>query len=241
MKIIIASDFHLMYRESRHDRYRRDRVLRFLASLRGNTDLLVLNGDIFDLWVEWEQVVIAGYLPLCEKLAELHDAGCRIVLIPGNHDFLFGEFLPQHCGVEIVGDAFSGEFDGKKLFVAHGDTFTTNDLRYQIYRRVVRSNLARTLIRSLHPEFVLRAGSAFSRTSRRVSIPPGVQERKEAGLVNKARRLAAKYDIVIFGHSHVPRCIPLGESLYFNSGDWVEHGSFVSIVDGIAQLNEFNP
>jgi UDP-2,3-diacylglucosamine hydrolase len=241
MNIVIASDFHLKFQESAADRKRRGQVIKFLDSLRGATDLLILNGDVFDLWMEWPDFVISGYFPLYESLAELSRSGCRIVLIPGNHDFLFERFMTTKLGVEIVGDAFTGEFDGKRLYVAHGDTYTTNDLRYQVYRRLVRSALARWVIRNVPPAMALSLGARFSRTSRRARIPREAHLRKEAGLLRKARKLAAKHDIIVFGHTHIPRAIPLGKALYFNSGDWVEHRTFVLVVDGVAEIHEYMP
>jgi UDP-2,3-diacylglucosamine hydrolase len=239
MNIVIASDFHLQFHEDAAQRNRSELILRFLRSLCGNTDLLILNGDVFDLWLEWREVIPSGYFRVFEALTELRRTGCRIVMIPGNHDFLFGRFLPDQLGIELCGDTFTETIDGRRLYVAHGDTYTTNDLRYQLYRRVVRSGFARWMIRMLHPDWALAVGMRFSRSSRRMVLPPEALNRKALGLLNKAHSLIGQYDIVVFGHSHIPAFAKIGNGWYLNSGDWLRHRTYVRITDGFPELLEY--
>lgn len=237
MKIVVASDFHLKFTgQDSQDDCRQSRVLEFLHSLKGSCDLLILNGDVFDLWYAWNQVIIRGYFPLLRVLAELRESGCRIVLIAGNHDFWFNGFLEDTIGMEIKRESFMEEVNGKRLFVAHGDLYTTNDMRYQLYRGLIRSPLVMKLFHWIHPDIALHLGRSLSRTSRRVRVSPEISARKEEGLIQSAKRLLQTHDIVIFSHSHHPRRIDFERGVYINSGDWVTHQSHVAITNGSPEL-----
>ena len=100
MRICIISDLHCKYSKlSKVDKENSDLVLSFLEQARGKYDLLILNGDIFDLWYDWKYTIIKQYFPLLVKLYEIRQAGCRIVHITGNHDFWFGDFLPDYLEI----------------------------------------------------------------------------------------------------------------------------------------------
>ena len=139
MKVFVASDFHLKFSENREDRSRKNRVISFLDSLIGKADLLILNGDIFDLWYSWNHVIIKNYFPVLKKLADLKESGCKIVFVAGNHDFWFKDFLSDTLGMEIHREYYTTKINGKNYFIAHGDKYTTNDLRYHLFRSLIRN------------------------------------------------------------------------------------------------------
>ena len=95
MNVYIASDFHLKFAENLEDTKRREKVIVFLDSIKDDADLLILNGDIFDLWFVWKKFIIKGYFPLLIKLNQLRENGVRIVFIADNHDFWFNDFLTE--------------------------------------------------------------------------------------------------------------------------------------------------
>ena len=139
MRVYFASDFHLKFIENQEDKERREKVISFLDSLVGNADLLVLNGDVFDLWFTWNTVMIKGYFPILKKLADISESGCRIVFTAGNHDFWFRDFLTDYLDIELFEDSFSEVIDGKSVYVTHGDLYTKNDFRYKLFRSLVRN------------------------------------------------------------------------------------------------------
>jgi UDP-2,3-diacylglucosamine hydrolase len=49
------------------------------------------------------------------------------------------------------------------------------------------------------------------------------------------------YNYFIFGHRHLPLKIDLGnDSFYFNTGDWINHYSFLVFDGSTISLNYFN-
>jgi UDP-2,3-diacylglucosamine hydrolase len=240
LRVIIASDFHLCFRDNTPERRQRtERVIQFLDSLRGKTDLLILAGDIFDLWMEWSKTLIKGYFPILKKLADLREDGCRIVLIAGNHDFWFGYFLRDFLNIEVVSDIFRETIDTKKIFVTHGDKQTVNDLRYKIFRTIIRSPITKSLLSLIHPEIALNIGGLLSRTSRARSVPTNGQKNRSAGLEQFASKNAKRYDIIVMGHAHTPAHKIFDGCQYFNTGDWITHYSYIELIDGRAELLYF--
>ena len=236
MRVYIASDFHLKFSENEEDSARRKRVLSFLESLVGKADLLILNGDIFDIWFVWKTVIIKGYFPILKKLADLRENGCRIVFIAGNHDFWFKDFLEEELGFEIFQDKFSEIIDDKNVFVSHGDLFTSNDFRYKLFRKLVRNKIIMKIFEIIHPDIALNLGKFLSRSSRDTKIPKAIQRRKESGLDKFAKQKLKNYDIVILGHSHLPKYVEYENGIYLNSGDWIVHNSYIRMLEGKIEL-----
>ncbi|PID29287.1 MAG: UDP-2,3-diacylglucosamine hydrolase [Candidatus Cloacimonadota bacterium] len=240
MRVIIASDFHLKFAENEDDKRRRQKVEEFLKSLKGSTDVLILNGDIFDLWFSWNQVIIKGYFSVLKILSELKNSGCRIIFIAGNHDFCFNGFLEEEIVNEVRTDTFTDTIDGLKYFVSHGDSFTTNDLRYKIFRKIIRNGFLMKIFKLVHPDLSLKIGKLMSRSSRDRVIPEKLKEKKNAGLLREAERQAnSGINVVAFGHTHNPIKKQLGNCVYVNSGDWIINQSYIEIKDKKTELKYY--
>ena len=239
MKVYIASDFHLKFCENQEDTVRSKKVIAFLDSLIGKADLLILNGDIFDLWFVWKTVIIKEYFPLLKKLADLRESDCRIVFIAGNHDFWFRDFLTNTLDIEVYNNNFIETIDGKKVFVSHGDLYTSNDLRYKIFRSIIRNRIIMTIFEILHPDFALGLGKMMSRSSRSRKTSTALYQKKERGLINFAKKNLKDYDIIIMGHSHLPKLEKFENGIYANAGDWIVNDSFIKIIDGNIELCKF--
>lgn len=241
MQVFIASDFHLQFAPDTEDERKRNEIaIEFLDFLRDKADILILAGDIFDLWYDWRNTIIKGYFPFLKKLADLKESGCRLIFIAGNHDFWFGDFLETYLGCELHMESFSETIDGKRIFVSHGDSYTNNDYRYRVFRFLLRHPVIRFFFSILHPETALHIGKAVSRTSRtRNPLPQKGNQHRTAGLDKSAEALSSSYDLVVFGHSHIPKQKENGKGVYINTGDWVSNNSYVHVSDGKIMLKHF--
>ncbi len=240
MKIIVISDTHIKFNENNEDRERRERVTSFLQNLPSDTDLLVLNGDIFDLWFDWNSVIIAGYYDFIHELKSVMNRGIRIVMLAGNHDFWFNGFL-ERLGIEIYPDYYITIDNQKQIYITHGDKHTSNDFRYFIFRNLLRNRITKLIFNLIHPELSLNIGKKLSRSSRDRQDSPEITKRKNQGLVDFAeKKIKEGYQIVIMGHAHNPQKNEIGQGYYLNSGDWIVHNSYIEIIAGQAQLKYFN-
>ena len=229
MRCIIVSDFHLKFYEKAEDIDRRQRVESFLISLINKIDCLILAGDIFDLWMEWNNVIIKNSFSTLKIFAQLKESGCRLIFLSGNHDFWLDKFLKENIGFEIFENFFIGELNGQRIFVSHGDLYTQNDTRYQIFRIVMRSPLSKFFFKILHPEISLAIGKLLSRSGKRRNVNFTIDEAKEKGLIDKAKSLSHEYDLIVFGHTHKPLKMNFGKSIYINCGDWINNSSYCFI------------
>ena len=239
MNVYIASDFHLKFVENIEDTKRRKKVIDFLDSIKDDADLLILNGDIFDLWFVWKKFIIKGYFPLLLKLNQLRENGVRIVFIAGNHDFWFKDFLTGTLGIEVYKDNFCETIDGVRTFISHGDRYTSNDLRYQIFRKLIRNKFIMWIFENLHPDFALNIGRSMSRSSRGQQVQDDVLNKREQGLIRFAKEKLNKTDVVILGHSHLPKIEKYENGIYANAGDWLNNSSYLTIKNGEIELHNY--
>jgi len=243
MKIIALSDSHYKFHcTNRPDRENAAMFISFLNQCIGQYDLMVLSGDIFDFWLEGKFTIVKQYFPVLCALNAIKESGTQIIYVSGNHDFWFGDFLSEYIGCKIYPDGFTLNTDGRKIRFEHGDTRTLNDLRYQIYRKIIRWKGIRKIAAILHPDLALTIGMLFSRSSREHKDSPALVERKSYGLKNYAKRLIEhkRADIVVLGHSHKPALEKIGKGFYVNCGDWINHYSYVEIDAGNPTLHQYN-
>nr|MDK2851362.1 UDP-2,3-diacylglucosamine hydrolase [Candidatus Cloacimonadota bacterium] len=243
MRICVISDLHYNYTSGNpKDRQNKALILDFLGQIRGKYDCLILAGDIFDLWYDWHYCIVKQYFPILVKLFEVRQSGCRIIHISGNHDFWFEDFLSEYLDIELMPEFFELQADGKKIYVCHGDTHTVNDMRYQFFRRLIRIPLVKKFFAVLHPDLALSIGNLMSRSSRARIAPDPLLKKKTAGLIDFATKLILqnRADIVVMGHTHNPQLLPIHDGFFANSGDWINHYSYVEIIDGDIRLEYFN-
>jgi len=236
MKIYFISDTHLKASSiTKKDRKRQERVVNFLDSINGKADVLVMAGDIFDIWYDWKAVVLKEFFPVYNALSRLKKSNCRLIFVCGNHDFYLNGFLEKFIGIEVYRQNFLESIDGKKIFVSHGDSYTQNDFRYKLYKLIIRSGGFRVFFGLLHPDFAIKIGSLASRISRG---DKKVLDKKEKGLLNFAKMKIEqeKCDLVVMGHTHNPVFCKLGKSVYCNTGTWINCNTYLEIIDGKMKL-----
>ena len=242
MRICVISDVHFKYLHDKpFDKENSAAVLNFLQDSVGKYNLMILNGDIFDLWFDWKHTIIGQYFPILHRFANIREAGCKLVLISGNHDFWFNGFLSEHLGMKVEDREYRLMADGRRMLFTHGDLHTVNDLRYKVFRRVIRLPLVKAAFSLLHPDLALSIGALFSRSSRMRKVCSRLKSRKASGMRAWAVKQinGGKSDIVVMGHSHDPILEDIGSGVYANSGDWVQNHTYVEIIEGKLQLIKY--
>ncbi len=235
MKVIIASDDHLRFENKTKDEiFRYDKFLHFLKSLKGNTDVLILNGDIFDLWVSWRFSIIKQFFPILKALSDLQESGTRLIYVAGNHDFWIDDFIKNYLKAETYPEYFAGIIDGKSYFVTHGDEYLAGDYKYKLFKAIIRSKFTKFIVSLIHPTIVLKTGILMSRSSRKRILPDWLVEKRERQLAEYAKKL--DYDFIIFSHTHKPEIRDWGKKIYMNTGDWTKHFSYIQIINGKYEL-----
>jgi UDP-2,3-diacylglucosamine hydrolase len=226
---LIVSDLHL----GAVPETVRDDFIRFLRRWRGQADLLLINGDLFDFWFEYRTVIISQHFQLLRALAELRDSGVELLLVGGNHDAWGGPFLEQELGMRLESGPCEIELAGRRAYVAHGDGIGPGDQGYKLLKRTLRSTPVRRMMRWIHPDLADRIVRRVSRTGVKDELQvKKARERAKVleGVAAELLESRADLELVVFGHCHVPQVVAVGSHGYYvNSGDWVEHRTYTVV------------
>lgn len=134
MHTLFISDLHL--HESRPQVTRA--FFHFLHTQAIHAEALYILGDFFDAWIgddddsELVQDVANG-------LHKLNELGVAIYFMHGNRDFLLGEAYASKAGMELIPDGIIIDLYGTPTLLMHGDSLCTDDIEYQQFRTMVRS------------------------------------------------------------------------------------------------------
>lgn len=224
----IVSDIHLGAVPDQTERA----FVRFLEHVGAEAESLLLNGDVFDFWFEYGDVIPGRHFRVLAALADLVDAGMRVVLVGGNHDAWGGRFLSEEVGLDLIDGVWRTRIAGEPALVAHGDGLGRGDIKYRVLKATLRSRPAIWGFRALHPELGMRLARAVSATETR-----GMEEEAVRGRAAFLRDWAAQQlqqdatlRWVVCGHAHLPEITELAPGRhYVNAGDWIRHRSYVTI------------
>lgn len=183
-----------------------------------DADLIVLLGDLFEVWVGDEQLDAPAdpASPVAQALQALAEAALRrpVAMLTGNRDFLLGPEAARRLGWTVLPDRCVLQAFGHRQVLVHGDAECLDDRDYQRFRAQVRTPgwreafLARPLAERMAVARSLRDGSE--------------QRKREQGLagyadLDRAEMLsllaAAGADRLIHGHTHRPGDERLGPGL----------------------------
>lgn len=232
MRVFFLSDLHLTDGNSPGTR----RFEKFLRSELGSGDLLILGGDIFDLFVGNKEVFRRRFEGVISAIAGLRERGISIYYLEGNHDFhLAGVFPPE---VNLAVDAFSVHVNGRDIWVAHGDLIDPADRGYRFLRWFTRLAPLRWLVRALPGSWIDGIGRKSSHESRKYNNTerggPGNHERLRRLYLEYAKEKAQNgYRHILVGHSHLRDQVSLpGGSEYVNLGTSAESLVYAFLGDG---------
>ena len=238
--VYLISDVHLILRDNKTERTRRQRLFRFFDMIRETGGALFIVGDLFDFWFEYRRVIPKGYFDVISQLYLLRNSGVDIHFILGNHDYWTGDFFGKYLGIHVYKEAADVEIAGCRVHLTHGDGLLPSDRGYRLMRRLLRSRLTIFLYRWFHPDLGIALAQSTSRLSRKYNPDVGQEDDKFNGLMGYVKeRWAAGSDIVVIGHYHVNRLHTNSKGQSFLCmGDWINHFTYGRILDGqIENLN----
>lgn len=216
---LFVSDLHLGVGSD--DPSRLEAFVELLGTLPGRIDTLVLGGDVFEFWWEWREAVPRRHMHFLMALRRAADAGVRIRVVAGNHDFAYGGFLPELVGASIHPDGICLDVDGSRWLLVHGDGIALSDRIDRLVRRLLRSRAAQAAWALVPPDIAFRIAGGVGRTSRAVQPgpPPNIAEFGDAAEIWIRRWNLAG---VVHGHTHRPLLEPRGGGYHVNNGDWLK-------------------
>jgi len=215
----------------------------FLDEVPQPGDHLVLGGDLFDFWFEYQSVIPRKHFATVAKLQEVRARGVPITFVGGNHDRWGGTFFTRDLGIEFFGGIAELDLNGRRAFVTHGDGLTEQHWSGALMHRVLRHPITVAVFRILHPTIGFWIADLFSRhladntKDRSVLDRAAVAQRKWA-----ADFLGRRPDvgIVILAHTHraVVDQLPDGRA-YLNPGAFLDGGKYAVIEGPRIELKAF--
>jgi UDP-2,3-diacylglucosamine hydrolase len=236
-KIYFLSDFHLGAPDHQASVARERQIVAFLEKIRHDAMEIFIVGDLFDFWYEYRTVVPKGYTRILGQLASISDSGIPIHFFTGNHDMWMSGYFEEELQIPVYHEPRTFEYNGKKMFVGHGDGLGPGDRGYKFLKKIFRNKACQWLFGILPPAVGVGLAGWLSRRSRAVTGQIDEQflgpEKEWLIVYSKELLLSEHYDYFIFGHRHLPIDFSLGPSgsRYVNLGDWIRYNTY-AVFDG---------
>jgi UDP-2,3-diacylglucosamine hydrolase len=233
---LIVSDAHLGVAPPEAERS----LLRLLDLARTEAKSVVVNGDLFDFWFEWRQVMPRTGFRVLAALAALRECGVAVTWIAGNHDCWGGDVLTKDVGVTYHVGPWRGMIGGWNTLIEHGDGLReVEDAPYRRLRSVLRHPAAIWAYRNLlHPDWATAIARRSSHTSRNMRPRDGGEGLKRIAL----QRLASdpSLQLFIYGHTHADALARAdGGGVYANPGAWMDAPRCLRVTDERVELAEY--
>ncbi|MCC7244263.1 MAG: UDP-2,3-diacylglucosamine diphosphatase [Saprospiraceae bacterium] len=208
LDIVVISDVHLGA-----SRCRAEELLKYLKSIQ--PEMLVLNGDIFDMGKFRKNNFPTQHLEVIRRVLKMALNGTKVYYLTGECDQGLRQFEDTGFGPVNVRSHLVFKADGKLHWIFHGNYLTkTSSKGWSWFGPAWR--------------FI---GGLF-RKSGFVNQHLRKMPRSVTDFEDKIVEIAAEkgFDYVICGHIHHPQQLRLqaqnGKVVhYLNSGDWIEHGT----------------
>ncbi len=221
--LIVLSDIHLGTYGCHAEE-----LLRYLKSIKPKK--IILNGDIIDMWQFSKRYWPKSHMQVVKHITSLLTKNTRIIYLPGNHDEMLRKFAGFKLGSFSIDNKALLSLNGKKAWIFHGDVF---DITMQHSKWLAKLGAigydTLIVINTLVNWMLTKIGHEKISLSKRVkdSVKSAVK------FINNFEQTAAdiaignQYDYVVCGHIHQPEMRTIanekGDTLYLNSGDWVEN------------------
>ena len=159
-------------------------------------------GDDFYLSLSDEERQSHWLTPLIVKLKKLRVAGCEILVMHGNRDFLLGQPFCNLFGGELIYEPYTLTVGQQNYRLEHGDALCTDDKKYQFFRKIMRNRLTQWYLLNKSLE-------------KRLAIADKMRQRSQQNNANKAahimdvndeavRQAITASDALLHGHTHRP-------------------------------------
>ena len=223
LEVVVISDVHL----GTFGCHAKELVA-YLSSIKPK--ILILNGDIIDIWQFRKSYFPASHLKVIKKVISMSTKGTKVYYLTGNHDEFLRKFSDLHLGNLNLLDKLVLDLDGKKAWVFHGDVFDAS------------INHAKWLAKlgGWSYDFFILINRFLNWCLMKINKEPYSLSKKIKNNVKSAVKFISnfenictdlaiekKYDYVVCGHIHEPKMEVIttdkGTTTYLNSGDWIEN------------------
>jgi UDP-2,3-diacylglucosamine pyrophosphatase LpxH len=237
VEVVVISDVHLGTYGCRAKE-----LNTYLKSIE--PEILVLNGDIIDIWQFSKRYWPESHMKIVQRIFKLLANGTKVYYLTGNHDELLRKFSDFKMGELEVLDKLVLNLDGKKAWIFHGDVFdiTMKNAKWLAKLGAIGYDTL-IMINSLVnwiSEKILRKGKVSLSKKVKNSVKSAIKFIDDFEQTAIDIAIEKGYDYVLCGHIHQPAIRAVsnsqGNTLYLNSGDWIENLTSLEYTNGAWSL-----
>ncbi|PKP16045.1 MAG: UDP-2,3-diacylglucosamine hydrolase [Bacteroidetes bacterium HGW-Bacteroidetes-23] len=192
--------------------------------------ILVLNGDIIDIWQFRKSYFPKSHLKVIKKIIDLASKGTEVYYITGNHDEMLRKFSDTKIGNFSILDKLVLELDEKKAWIFHGDVFDASVQHSKWIAKLGGWGYDLLIVANRFVNWILqKMGKEPYSFSKKIkaNVKKAVKFISDFEVTASELAIENHYDYVICGHIHEPKMTrkvnKKGTTFYLNSGDWVEN------------------
>lgn len=223
IEVVVISDVHLgtfgCHAKELH---------RYLNSI--NPKILVLNGDIVDIWQFRKSYFPKSHIKVIKKLLSFVANGTKVYYITGNHDEMLRKFSDASVGKFSIIDKLVLEIDSKKAWIFHGDVFDSSITHAKWIAKLGGYGYDYLILMNRFVNWCLhKLGKEPYSFSKKIkaSVKGAVKHISDFETTATDLSIQNGYNYVVCGHIHEPKIKKIttqfGSTTYLNSGDWIEN------------------
>lgn len=223
VKVAVISDVHLGTYGCHAEE-----LNKYLKSI--NPEILIINGDFIDIWQLSKFYFPDEHWNVLKRIIKMMMNGTQVYYLTGNHDELLRRFSGAQLDNFHLEDKLVLELDGKKCWFFHGDVFDVT-MRHSKWLAKIGGlgyDLL-ILINRFTNHLLQKLGHEKISLSKRVKDSVKAAVKHISDFEKTAAEIAVQnnYDYVVCGHIHEPVmkefAFNYGNTVYLNSGDWIEN------------------
>jgi UDP-2,3-diacylglucosamine pyrophosphatase LpxH len=241
VEVVVISDVHL----GTYGCHAKE-LLDYLSSVKPK--ILVLNGDIIDIWQFRKSYFPASHLKVIKKIISLSSKGTKIYYLTGNHDEFLRKFTDLHLGNLSLLNKLVLDLDGKKAWIFHGDVFDASINHAKWLAKLGGWGYDMLIVINRFLNWILeKCNKEPYSLSKKIKDNVKSAVKFITNFENVCTELAIEnqYDYVICGHIHEPKISLVenekGRTTYLNSGDWIENLTALEYNNKKWKLFKHNP
>ena len=223
VELVVISDVHL----GTYGCHAKE-LLDYLNSIKPKT--LILNGDIIDIWQFRKSYFPQSHLNVIKKIISLSSKGTKVHYLTGNHDEFLRKFTDLHMGNLSLLNKLVIDLDGQKAWIFHGDVFDSSITHAKWLAKLGGWGYDLLILINRFINWILsKMKKEPYSLSKKIKNNVKSAVKFITNFENVCTELAIEnnYDYVICGHIHEPKMERIktdkGETMYLNSGDWIEN------------------
>jgi UDP-2,3-diacylglucosamine hydrolase len=228
--LVIVSDAHIGAAPAQVEAA----LLDFLDAVPALGDSLLINGDLFQFWFAYRQVIPRRGFTVAARVAALARQ-VPVAIVGGNHDRWGSAFWGEQPGIRYDRDALRLNAGGRRVLAVHGDGLPPRRGFRPLLQRIVGHPITSTTFRWLHPDLGMPLASAAAPFLGGTPATPAQRDQRaeeQRQWAEAALQRDPSADLLVMGHTHAPALHEMTPGrTYLNPGAWVD-GLHYAVVHG---------